>query len=315
MVKPHAILIAGATACGKSAVALRLAESLDGVIINADSMQLYRELRVLTARPTPEEEARVPHRLYGILTVAERGSVGRWLTLAQAEVGRAVDAGKVAVVVGGTGLYFTALTEGLARIPPVPEATRQTARSLLRDLGNEGFRARLAERDPVMAARVGPGDRQRLLRAYEVLEATGRSLAEWQSGTAVEAPLVRPWHGFVLDVPRAALYRRIDSRFDEMLAAGALDEVRSLAARNLDPSLPAMRALAIPELMRHVAGEIDLERAAGLAKQATRRYAKRQMTWLRNKMRAWTWLEAQDSESFYEKIFSEILGFGLTPGV
>lgn len=310
--KPHAILIAGATASGKSAVALKLAEALDGIVINADSMQLYREFRVLTARPTCEDEARVPHRLYGILSVVERGSVGRWLALARDEVTRAAEAGRVPIVVGGTGLYLTALTEGLARIPPIPESVRAETRRLLERLGSRAFHARLAARDPVMAARLEAGDRQRLQRAYEVLESTGRSLADWQSGAAVEPPLRLPWRGIVLEVPRERLYRQIDRRFDEMLAAGALDEVQMLAARGLDPSLPAMRAVAVPELLRHIAGEIDLESASRLAKQATRRYAKRQLTWFRNKMRAWEWVVEQDSESFSQRIIPEMMDFGLT---
>ena len=315
MVKPHALLIAGPTGCGKSALALRLAQDLDGVIINADSMQLYRDLKLLTARPGPEAEALAPHRLYGALPAAERGSVGRWLALARTEVEAAAEAGKVPIVVGGTGLYLTALTAGLARIPPIPEAVRAEARRRLEQLGNHAFHARLAGRDPVMAARLRASDSQRLVRAYEVLEATGRSLAEWQSGAVAELPLTLPWRGFVLELPRQALYRRIDRRFDDMLAAGALDEVRALAASALDPSLPVMRALAVPELIRHLAGELDLEVAAGLAKQATRRYAKRQMTWFRNKMRAWAWIVAQDSESFYERIIPEMINFRLTRGV
>lgn len=310
---PPVILIAGATACGKSAVALRLAERLGGIVVNADSMQLYRELRVLTARPPPEDELRVPHRLYGILSVSERGSVGRWLTLAKSEIEAAAAAGKPVVVVGGTGLYFAALTEGLAAIPEIPEAVRAEAQAQMAELGPARFRERLASLDPEMAARLRPSDRQRLLRAYEVQRATGRSLALWQAGKAVEPVLASPWLGVVLELPRPALYARIDRRFEAMLAAGALDEVRDVMRLGLDPALPALRALGIPHLMRHLAGEIDLEDAATAAKTASRRYAKRQLTWQRNKMRAWTHLLAQDSECFYPRIISLMADWGLTP--
>jgi len=310
---PPVILIAGATACGKSAVAMRLAERLDGVVINADSMQLYRELRLLTARPSPADEARVPHRLYGILSVAERGSVGRWLALAKAEIEAAVEAGKAAVVVGGSGLYFAALTEGLAAVPEIPAAVRADALALMERLGPEGFRAALAEIDLEMAARLRAGDRQRLLRAYEVRRGTGRSLAAWQSGEAIEPPLTRPWHGVVLELPRRTLYARVDRRFEAMLAAGALDEVRGLMRLGLDPALPALRALGISHLMRHLAGELDLEGAAAAAKTASRRYAKRQLTWQRNKMRSWNRILEQESKCFYPRIISLMANLGLTP--
>ena len=311
-VSPPVILIAGATACGKSALALRLAERLGGVIVNADSMQLYRELRVLTARPTPEDEARVPHRLYGILSVAEPGSVGRWLALARAEIEAAAAAARPAIVVGGSGLYFHALTEGLAAVPEIPSAVRAEARALMQRLGPARFHEALAEIDPEMAARLRPSDPQRLLRAFEVMRATGRSLARWQAGEAMEPPLAWPWRGYVLELPRAELYRRIDRRFEAMLAAGALEEVRALMGLGLDPALPGLRALGIPHLMRHLADEIGLEEATGAAQQATRRYAKRQLTWQRNKMRSWTWISTQDSTCFYSRIIAQMADFGLT---
>jgi tRNA dimethylallyltransferase len=309
---PPVILITGATACGKSAVALGLAERLGGVVINADSMQLYRELSVLTARPSPADEARAPHRLYGILSVAERGSVGRWLPLARTEIEAAVAAGRPAIVVGGTGLYFGALTEGLAAVPAIPEAVRAEARALLRRSGVAGIRAELAAIDPEMARRLHAGDWQRLLRAYEVMRATGRSLAYWQADPALEPPLGRPWQGYVLELPRGSLYRRIDRRFEAMLAAGALEEARALLTLGLEPSLPALRALGIPHLLRHLAGELDRASAVERAKQATRRYAKRQLTWQRNKMRSWNWLNAQETESFVDKIIPDMASFELT---
>ena len=309
---PPVILITGATACGKSAVALGLAERLGGVVINADSMQLYRELSVLTARPSPADEARAPHRLYGIFSAAERGSVGRWLPLARTEIEAAVAAGRPAIVVGGTGLYFGALTEGLAGVPAIPEAVRAEARALLRCSGVAGIRAELAAIDPEMARRLHAGDWQRLLRAYEVMQATGRSLAYWQADPALEPPLGLPWQGYVLELPRGSLYRRIDRRFEAMLAAGALEEVRALLTLGLEPSLPALRALGIPHLLRHLAGELDRASAVEQAKQATRRYAKRQLTWQRNKMRSWNWLNAQETESFVDKIIPDMASFELT---
>ncbi len=310
---PHPILIAGATASGKSAVALRLAAALDGVVINADSMQLYRELRILTARPTTADEALTPHRLYGIWPAAEPGSVGRWLALARTEVEAALEAGRTPIVVGGSGLYFNALTEGLVPVPEIPPALRERVRQRLARLGNVAFHAELAARDPAMARRLGASDPQRLQRAYEVVEATGRSLLDWQAETAAEGGLGMPWRGFVLGLPRVRLYRRIEARLDAMIEAGVLDEVRRLADLKLDPELPAMKALAIPELIRHLDGEIDLETALLAAKQATRRYAKRQLTWQRNKMHAWNQILTQESECFIDEIFSKMMHFLLTP--
>ena len=310
---PHPILIAGATASGKSAVALRLAAALDGTVINADSMQLYRELRILTARPTTADEALTPHRLYGIWPAAEPGSVGRWLALARTEVEAALEAGRTPIVVGGSGLYFNALTEGLVPVPEIPPALRERVRQRLARLGNVAFHAELAARDPAMARRLGASDPQRLQRAYEVVEATGRSLLDWQAETAAEGGLGMPWRGFVLGLPRVRLYRRIEARLDAMIEAGVLDEVRRLADLKLDPELPAMKALAIPELIRHLDGEIDLETALLAAKQATRRYAKRQLTWQRNKMHAWNQILTQESECFIDEIFSKMMHFLLTP--
>ena len=273
-----AILIAGPTASGKSRLAIDLARTLNGVIINADSMQVYRELRVLTARPDGAEEAAAPHRLYGITSAAAPFSVGRWLELALAEAAAARDAGQVPIFVGGTGLYFQALTQGMAEIPDITEPARAEARGMLDELGAAGLHAALGERDPVMAQRLKPTDSQRLVRAYEVIESTGVSLADWQQRPSSTPTLPLPWRGFVLD------------------------EVAKLAAMNLDPALPAMKALGVPELIRLSRGEISREAALSAAQQATRRYAKRQMTWFRNKMCAWNGLDAQDSERLSEII-------------
>jgi tRNA dimethylallyltransferase len=298
-----ALLIAGPTASGKSAAALAAAERFGGVVINADSMQVYQELRVLTARPTAAEEARAPHRLYGVVSAAEPFSVGKWLPRARAEVAAALGAGRLPIVVGGTGLYFAALTGGLAPVPDIPPPVRVEAQRRFAALGLAAFRAELAGRDPASA---GLRDPQRLLRAWEVVEATGIPLAAWRERPP-EPGLGCPWLGVVLDRPRAELYGRIDGRFEAMLAAGALDEVRELAAR-----VQGFKATGVPELLSHLRGERDLAAASAAARQATRRYAKRQLTWARHKMRSWLWLSAQDSKHLSEEIFSKVIETGLT---
>ncbi|MBT7758812.1 MAG: tRNA (adenosine(37)-N6)-dimethylallyltransferase MiaA, partial [Rhodospirillaceae bacterium] len=229
----NTILIAGPTASGKSSLAIALAQSLNGIIINADSMQVYRELRLLTARPSAAEEAAVPHRLYGITSAGAPFSVGHWLELVQTEIANARQAGRTAIIVGGSGLYFQALTKGMADIPDIPEAARQMARSKLDELGPAGLHAALAVLDPAMAARLQPTDSQRLVRAYEVIQGTGVSLASWQQRPATTPILPPPWHGFVLNWPRQQLYRRCDERLAAMLDQGALEEVSALAAMNL----------------------------------------------------------------------------------
>ena len=307
-----AILIAGPTASGKSALALRLAEAVGGAVINADSMQVYRELRILTARPTPADEARVPHRLYGVLPVSEACSVGRWLTLARDAIAAARASGRVPIVVGGTGLYLRTLTEGLAPVPDIPAEIRSAARRLHADLGGPAFHARLALRDPVMAARLRPSDPQRLIRAYEVIEATDESLADWQCRPSALPVLDQPWHGVLLDPPRSLIYDRCNRRLEAMLAEGALDEVRALADLALDPALPAMKAVGVAPLLSHIRGEIPRSAALAAAQTATRRYAKRQYTWFRHKMLSWQRYSAKDSESFFEKIFPIISQFLLT---
>lgn len=307
------VILAGPTASGKSGLALALAEAFDGTIINADSMQLYRELRILTARPDAASEARVPHRLYGILPAAEAGSAARWRALALAEIEAAWAAGRLPLVVGGTGLYLQVLREGLAAIPDVPLEVREAVRALQRRLGAERFHALLAERDPVMAARLVPGDTQRLIRAFEVLEATGTSLADWQARPAEGPAFAAPTATILLQPPRAELYARCNARFLAMLEAGALAEAQALDRLGLDPALPAMKALGVPELRRHLAGDCDLAAATVAAQQATRRYAKRQMTWFRHRLDADCRFRAQFSESFLPEIFSFIRQFLLTP--
>jgi tRNA dimethylallyltransferase len=301
----QAVLIAGPTASGKSALALDLAAKRGGVIVNADSMQVYRDLRVITARPTVEEEAQQPHKLYGHVDAAENYSVGRWLRDVQDAMGEATAAGQVPIVVGGTGLYFMMLTRGLAAVPPTPADIRALVRGRLEGEGVAPLYLELMERDPVTAHRLMPGDRSRITRALEVVLATGRSLSDWhrEGMPAVLDPVnaVR----FFLDVDRAELVRRIDARFDAMLANGALAEVEKLAARGLNPLLPAMKAHGVPWLIRHLRGEIGLDEAAEGGKRDTRRYTKRQVTWFRNQMPDWTWLKQGEAA---EKIQDAIVG-------
>jgi len=293
--RPDAILIAGPTASGKSALALGLAAELGGAVINADSMQVYRDLRVITARPTPEEAARAPHLLYGHVDAAENYSVGRWCVDAGAALVEAQRAQRVPLVVGGTGLYFKTLTRGLAAIPPIPAEVRSAVRQRLKAEGIAPLYAELAHGDPATAQRLMPGDRARVTRALEVLLATGRSLTDWHREGM--KPALDPSRAvkIFLAVERAELYRRIDARFDTMLAAGALDEVRALAARNLDPSLPAMKAHGVPWLIRHLNGEIMLAEAAEGGKRDTRRYTKRQVTWFRHQLPDWTFVAPADA--------------------
>jgi tRNA dimethylallyltransferase len=283
---PKVLLIAGPTASGKSALALRVAERTGAEIVNADALQLYRDLRLISARPTPEEEARAPHHLFGVADAADGWSVGRWLKAAASALDEICGRQRPAIVVGGTGLYFKALTEGLAEIPPVPAAVRQAVAARYDAMGEPAFREALAARDPVAEARIGPSDRQRLVRAYEVHEASGRALSDWQADT-VPALARGSWRAVALEPERDALYARCDARLQAMVVGGALQEAAALMARGLDPALPAMKAVGLRELASHAAGERSLADAIALAQQETRRYAKRQMTWLRNQTPDW----------------------------
>ena len=285
----RAVLIAGPTASGKSALALALAERLGGTIINADSMQVYRDLRIVTARPTPKDEARAPHLLYGHVDAAENYSVGRWCVDASVALAAVERAGGLPVLVGGTGLYFKALTRGLAAVPPIPAQIRSAVRERLAREGIAALYAELRDRDGATARCLMPGDRARVTRALEVILSTGRSLTDWHREGMKPALDRDAAVKLFLDVDRAELYRRIDARFDAMLASGALDEVRALTSRGLDPALPAMKAHGVPWLVRHLAGEIDLTAAADAGKRDTRRYSKRQATWFRHQLPDWTW--------------------------
>jgi tRNA dimethylallyltransferase len=307
------VIVAGPTASGKSALAMAIAREFDGVVINADSMQIYRELRVLTARPMEEDEAEIPHRLYGAMPAAEACSAGHWRELALAEIRRAHEAGKLPVICGGTGLYIKALTEGLSPMPEVPEEIRTACRARLSEQGAAALHAELAARDPVMADRLEPTDGQRIVRALEVLEATGRSLADWQAVPPGGPPPGLRFLTILMMPPRDWLYARCDRRLAAMLEQGALDEVRRLTAMGLDPALPAMKALGVKELSRYLFENNGLEEALAGAQQATRNYAKRQMTWFRNQIIADMVITEQVSESLLPGIFSFIRHFLLTP--
>ncbi len=307
-----AVLVAGPTAGGKSALALDLAEAFDGVVINADSMQVYRELSILTARPGAAEEARAPHRLYGVLSAAEPCSAARWRDMALAEIRAAWRARRLPILVGGTGLYFEALTKGLAPVPDVPVEVRAATRDCHARLGGDAFHAALADRDPEMAARLAPGDTQRLIRAWEVVEATGVSLAEWQRRETPGEDLSAALLSLVLAPPRPALYAACDARFAEMVARGAVAEVAALDALGLAPEPPAMKALGVRELRRHLAGEMALDDAIAAAQQMTRNYAKRQLTWFRHRMADGHVLDSLYSQEERPRIIEEIRRFMLT---
>jgi tRNA dimethylallyltransferase len=279
-------LIAGPTASGKSAVALDLALATGGEIVNADSMQLYGDLHVLTARPSRGDEARVPHHLFGVADAAEGWSVGRWLAAALDVLADIEARGRRAIVVGGTGLYFRALTRGLAAIPATPAKIRAKVQADYDTLGEAAFRTRLSQADPAAAARIARGDRQRLTRALEVFEASGRALTEWQSGTSPTLPR-EAWGGVVLAPDRDELYRRIGARLEAMVAGGAMREVESLTARGLDPALPAMKALGVASFAAALAGRLTAAEALAQAKAETRRYAKRQITWFNRQAADW----------------------------
>ena len=292
---PAAILIAGPTASGKSALALELALATGGVIINADSMQVYRDLRIITARPTADEEARAPHRLYGHVDAAVNFSAGSWVADAAKVLEAARAKNRLAIFVGGSGLYFKALTRGLSAVPPIPVVIREDVRARLERDGVEALHAELAQRDPASAERLKPRDRTRIARALEVVEATGRSLTDWHRDGLPPLLPQGQFSALFLSPDRDALYVRIDARFDAMLSSGALEEVAALAARRLDPLLPAMKAHGVPALIRHLKGEITREEAALIGRADTRHYAKRQFTWFRHQLPEFEWVRPEEA--------------------
>ena len=294
--RPSAILIAGPTASGKSALAINLARRLGGTVVNADSMQVYRDLRVLSARPDAAEEAAAPHLLFGHVDGAVNYSVGRWLADAAATLAKLRGQGSLPIFTGGTGMYFKGLLRGLSDIPPVPEEVRARVRAGAQGLDPATLHAQLAARDPQTAALVRPSDPQRILRALEVFEASGRSLASFQGARTPGLLDSADCLCLFLAPERAALYARIDARFDLMMAAGALEEVRALAARGLDPALPVMRAHGVPGLVACLRGEASLAAAIQKGKTDTRHYSKRQFTFIRHQLPEFTWAAPQEAE-------------------
>lgn len=287
-VRPGAVLIAGPTAGGKSALAVDLARRIGGVVINADSMQVYRELRIITARPAPGDEQGVPHRLYGTVSAREAYSAGLWLEQAGREIDAAVASGRTPVLVGGTGLYFEAVTKGLAPVPDVPGEIRTTVEHDLRTRGLNALRGELSARDPNYAREAAGLDPQRVVRALSVLQATGRSLRDWQGDPPAPAILdqdavVR----MVLMPARDVLYARINRRVDTMIEAGAIDEVRAFLDLDVPPGSPAMKAIGVAQLGAHLRGTLELDEARADMARTTRNYAKRQMTWFRHRMADW----------------------------
>ena len=313
--RPPVLVITGPTASGKSGFALEVARALSGTVINADSMQVYRDLRVLSDRPTPETEARAPHRLYGVLPASDPCTAERWRSWALAEVEGAHADGRLPILVGGTGLYLRAFLQGLAPVPDIPEAVRCGVRRLQHEAGAAELSRALTREDPAMAARLNADDGQRQARALEVIRATGRSLADWQ---AEVHPASTAYDVLTLAAlpPRAPLYRQIDDRLARMCEAGGLAEVRALLDQDLPPDLPAMKAVGVPQLARYLRGEAFYGEALAKAQQATRQFAKRQLTWLRTQTprdadKA-AIVHAQFSKSAQALLFNEIREFILT---
>lgn len=308
------ILIVGPTASGKSSLALRLAEKMRGDIINADSMQVYRELRILTARPSEEDESRAPHFLYGIRSIEEPFSAAEWCDLAAAQIEHSQKSRRTPIVVGGTGLYFKALLEGLAQTPDIPDDIRREVRAAMDERGSAALHDELAACDPVLAARLETGDRQRVSRGLEVYRATGKPLSHWQQlptkGPLTEADGVGEVCKVALLPPRAWLNERCESRFDMMIEAGAIDEVAALSTGQDD--LPALKALGVPHLAAFLAGTLSQDEAVERAVTATRQYAKRQYTWIRHQCTDWQTIVEKDSERIYQSFFSIIRKNSLT---
>ncbi len=302
------MLIAGPTASGKSALAMTLAQNVGGVVINANSMQVYRDLRIITARPSQQEEALVPHRLYGHVDASVNFSAGAWVADAEKMLSEARAQNRVPIFVGGSGLYFKALTRGLSAVPPIPPAIREGVRARLQRDGVEALHSELARRDPASAERLKPRDRTRIARALEVVESTGRSLIDWHREGLPPLLPQGQFRALFLEPEREALYARIDARFDAMLKAGALQEVAALAARKLDSLLPAMKAHGVPALIRHVHGELTLDEAAAIGRADTRHYAKRQFTWFRHQLPQFEWVRPDQATEWLKKVFPSLRG-------
>lgn len=310
------LIIGGPTASGKSGLALALAKRAGGVVINADSMQVYADLRIVTARPSAADEAEAPHTLYGIVPASVRMSAARWRELALAEIDKAHAEDRLPIVVGGTGLYLRSLMQGLSDIPDIPADVRQAAMDLQADIGSPALHERLAAIDPVTASRLHSTDSQRLIRAWEVIQATGRSISDWQAAPPTDVPTHLSFTTLVVEPPRPRLYAQCDQRFLIMLEQGAEEEVAALMAQGLDPALPACKALGVPEIAAILSGAMDRETAIAKAQQLTRNYAKRQLTWFRNQMPAALRLDSTElaSETAFTK-FYDLIMTGMTKNI
>jgi tRNA dimethylallyltransferase len=300
-VRKQALLIAGPTASGKSALALKQAEAHDALVVNADSMQVYRDLDVLSARPPAEDLVRAPHRLYGHVDAARKYSVAAWLDDIRQVLQEADEDNRALVIVGGTGLYFRALLRGLSTVPEIPAETRNRWRDMAGDAEPGELHEALRLRDPEMAHRLEPGDTQRLTRALEVIDATGRSLLSWQREPG-RALLPADTPKVVLAPPRPWLHARIDERFRQMVTAGGIEEATALASRTLDPTLPAMKAIGVRELAEVASGSSTLDEAIEASIVATRRYAKRQETFFRGQLGDWPRIDPSDRVAVAGKI-------------
>lgn len=310
------LVIGGPTASGKSGLALAMAKRADGVVINADSMQVYADLRVVTARPSEADEAEAPHTLYGVVPASVRMSAARWRELALAEIERAHAEGRLPIVVGGTGLYLRSLMQGLSDIPDIPAEVRLAAMALQAEIGSPALHERLAAIDPVTAARLHPTDSQRLIRAWEVFQATGRSISDWQAAPPTDVPTHLSFTTLVVEPPRDRLYAQCDRRFLMMMAQGAVEEVAALMAQGLDPALPACKALGVPEIAAILSGAMTPEAATERAQQLTRNYAKRQLTWFRNQMPAAVRLDSMElaTDTAFAKFYDRIMT-GMTKNI
>lgn len=309
-----ALVVIGPTASGKSSLALDVATAFNGTVINADSLQVYKELRILTARPSAEEEARAPHRLYGVLPGNAGCSAGRWLTMAQREIAIALEERRLPIVVGGTGMYLQALTEGLSPMPDIPPDVRARAKHRRERLGAEAFHAEVADFDADAARRIPPGDTQRLIRAWEIYHQTGRTFTAWRAAPRQRAAALEnvQFHILALTPERSVLYPSIERRFDAMMTGGAVDEVRALLTLGYSPGAAVMNAVGVKQIKAYLEGTLSLEDAVNAAKTLSRRYAKRQLTWLRRQVSRAKRIDAQYSESLKPEIFSFIRQFLLT---
>ena len=309
-IQPPVVVIAGPTASGKSGLALKLAERLDGEIVNADSMQIYKDLPILSAIPSPSDQARIAHHGYAVLDAGERCSVARWLNLTREIISDLHGRGKIPIMVGGTGMYIRAAIEGISPIPDIDPAFRQEASAQFDAIGGAAFRKSLAEKDPVLAARLNDGDRQRLIRGMEVVLATGTPLSRLQD-IPLEGKLNATFTTIAIMPPRDQLYDAINQRYPMMLADGGIEEAAQLMKRGLDPSLPLMKAVGLPPVFSYLRGEIEKDEMVSMACQDTRRYAKRQMTWFNNQYQANfredSEYSEQLSESFIKKILSNVI--------